>query len=148
MKIKVINGPNLNLLGTREIELYGKNSLQDLHHWLKSEFPLVDFFFSQSNHEGEIIDEIQQCIQNEYSIIINPGGFSHTSVAIYDALLNITFPKIEVHITNIHQRESFRHNSITAQACDGVIAGLGCKGYHLAVSAIQLLLAERSNCTI
>ena len=139
MRIQVINGPNLNLLGEREPAVYGKQSLNDLLTLLKSNFPNIDFHFIQSNHEGEIIDCIQMCNQNQIPIVINPGGYSHTSVAIHDALKMSKVPKIEVHITNIHQREHFRQHSITAMACNGVIAGLGFNGYCLAVEALILL---------
>jgi len=148
MKIKIINGPNLNLLGTRETEIYGNKSLAYLEEYLVSRNPHISFTFFQSNLEGDIIDHIHQCIKDATPLIINPGGYSHTSVAIHDALLALKSPKIEVHISNIHQREPFRHHSITAEACDGVIAGLGLEGYVLAVQAIESLLSKSSDRTI
>jgi 3-dehydroquinate dehydratase-2 len=148
MIIEVINGPNLNLLGTRETQIYGDKKLKDVENLLKLNFPSIQFHFRQTNHEGEFIDIIQNCIQSHHPVIINPGGYSHTSVAIHDALVNLKSPKIEVHISNIYQRETFRHHSITAMACDGVIAGLGINGYRLAVEAILLLLSEGSDATV
>ena len=148
MKIQIINGPNLNLLGSREKEIYGDKSLMDLEEYLVSQNPKVSFSFFQSNIEGEIIEVIHDCIRNSSPLIINPGGYSHTSVAIHDALMAMKYPKIEVHISNIHQREHFRHHSLTAQACNGVIAGLGMEGYSLAVKALELLLSKSANSTI
>jgi 3-dehydroquinate dehydratase-2 len=148
MRIVVINGPNLNLLGSREVQVYGEKSLTFLEQILVQNYPSITFHFHQSNHEGELIDVIQSCIESQIPIIINPGGYSHTSVAIHDALINVKSPKIEVHISNIHQREAFRHHSITASACDGVIAGLGLEGYRLAVEAILLLLSKSSDAAV
>jgi 3-dehydroquinate dehydratase-2 len=140
MRISVIHGPNLNLLGQRPSEQYGHLQLKDIQSLIQSHFPALEFCFFQSNVEGEIIDEIQNCIRENMPVIINPGGYSHTSVAIRDALEILTAPKIEVHLSNIHSREEFRHHSITGSVCNGVIAGLKEKGYVLAVQGILQLL--------
>lgn len=134
MKIAVINGPNLNLLGSREPEIYGHQTLEDLYAQLDSSFPDVELSFFQSNHEGELIDFIQDCQQEGFDgIIINPGAYAHTSIALADALQSIRVPAIEVHISNIYRREAFRHHSYTAAACQGTISGLGFRVYHLAI---------------
>lgn len=139
MKILVINGPNLNFLGIREKGIYGTKDfnflLKLLEEKAKAENIIIETF--QSNQEGEIIDRIQKAYYDQVDgIIINPGAYTHYSYAIRDALASITAPKIEVHISNIHQREEFRHISVTAPVCTGQIAGLGLKGYLLAVDAI------------
>ena len=136
IKITVINGPNLNLLHLRDTKQYGDTGLKEIEASLTIAFPQIVFDFFQSNVEGELIDKIQNCIKEQSAIIINPGGYSHTSVAIKDALELIKLPKIEVHLSNIHGRESYRQHSLTAASCDGVIAGLKQDGYHLAVRAI------------
>ena len=134
MKIAVINGPNLNLLGIREPHIYGNETLEDLIHELNDIFDFIEFTFFQSNHEGEIIDFIQECFLDGIDgVVINPGAYSHTSLAIADALKSVPIPAVEVHISNIYKRESIRHHSITASSCVGVISGLGMKGYSLAV---------------
>ncbi len=140
MRISVIHGPNLNLLGQRPSEYYGNLQLSDIESLLQNHFPTLEFHFFHSNVEGEIINEIQNCIRELRPIIINPGGYSHTSVAIRDALEILTAPKIEVHLSNIHAREEFRQHSITGSVCNGVIAGLKEKGYILAVQGILQLL--------
>ncbi len=140
MKILVLNGPNLNFLGIRERGIYGTQDYNYLLELLEkkavqSEIVIETF---QSNSEGEIIDRIQKAYQDEVDgIVINPGAYTHYSYAIRDALASIAAPKIEVHISNIHQREEFRHTSVTAAVCTGQIAGLGLKGYLLAVDAIM-----------
>lgn len=139
MRILVINGPNLNFLGIREKGIYGAQSydylLGLLEEKAKKEEIVIENF--QSNCEGEIIDRIQKAYFDQVDgIIINPGAYTHYSYAIRDALASITVPKIEVHISNIHQREEFRHTSVTAAVCTGQIAGLGLQGYLLAVDAI------------
>jgi 3-dehydroquinate dehydratase-2 len=139
IKITVINGPNLNLLHLRDSQLYGNIGLPKIESSLKIAFPDIAFDFFQSNIEGELIEKIQNCIKEQSAIIINPGGYSHTSVAIHDALELVSMPKIEVHLSNIHNRESYRHHSLTAAACHGIIAGLKDEGYHLAVLAILKL---------
>lgn len=134
MKIAVINGPNLNLLGIREPEIYGHQTLEALYEQLSNMFPGIGFTFFQSNHEGELIDFIQEChFDNFDGIVINPGAYAHSSPALADALKSISVPAIEVHISNIYAREAFRQHSYTAAACRGVISGLGLKGYELAI---------------
>lgn len=140
LKITVINGPNLNLLHLRNSALYGDDGIEEIENHLRTCFPELEFDFFQSNIEGEIINKIQDCIKIQSSIIINPGGYAHTSVAIKDALELVQHPKIEVHLSNIHNREEYRKHSITATACHGVIAGLKKDGYRLAVQAIQQLV--------
>lgn len=141
MHITVLHGPNLNLLGQRENHIYGNFTLQELENELRHSFPELTWTFLQSNEEGQLINCIQDCIQQQHPLIINPGGYSHTSVAIRDALTLLKQPKIEVHISNLYAREEFRHVSITGAVCDGVISGLEKKGYHLAVQAILLSLS-------
>ncbi|CAN5491724.1 type II 3-dehydroquinate dehydratase [soil metagenome] len=133
MKIAIINGPNLNLLGTREPEIYGSKTFEDYFDELKAKFPSVEFTYFQSNIEGEIIDQVQQVGFSFDGIIINPGGYTHTSVALGDAIAAITTPVVEVHISNIFGREDFRKLSHVSGKSVGVISGLGLKGYELAV---------------
>lgn len=135
MKILVLNGPNLNLLGTREPETYGSTTLDDLTGMLVSAFDDVDFSFFQSNHEGALIDAIHQASREDTNgIVFNPGAYTHTSIALRDAIAGVGVPVIEVHISNIHAREAFRHKSMLAPVCRGQICGLGLKGYFAAVS--------------
>jgi 3-dehydroquinate dehydratase-2 len=139
MRILVINGPNLNFLGIREKGIYGTQDYNYLLDILDTKAKEKDIVIEtyQSNSEGEIIDRIQKAYHEQADgIIINPGAYTHYSYAIRDALASITVPKIEVHISNIHQREEFRHTSVTAPVCTGQIAGLGLQGYLLAVDAI------------
>lgn len=133
MKIAIINGPNLNLLGTREVDIYGKENFDSYLDTLKKKFPAINLTYFQSNIEGELIDEIQKIGFNFDGIIFNPGGYTHTSVAIGDAIAAITTPVIEVHISNIFGREEFRKLSHVSAKAKGVISGLGLKGYELAV---------------
>ena len=133
MKILIINGPNLNLLGTRDKNQYGTLTLKDIENKLNDEFPEVEFGFFQSNHEGEIIDKIQNSEKKFDGIIINPGGYAHSSVAIRDALAECKLPKIEVHLSHLANREGFRQTLITATACDGYISGFKENGYSAAV---------------
>ncbi len=134
--ILVINGPNLNLLGLREPEIYGKQSLQDLEQQLQTEFPDIKFTFFQSNHEGELIDCIQAASNDFAGIVINAAAYTHTSIAIADALAACSIPYIEVHISNLHKREKFRQQSLIAAHAAGIIQGLGFRGYGLAVRAL------------
>ncbi len=141
MKILVINGPNLGLLGVREPEIYGRTTLKDIEQKLSevaAETPGVELEFLQSNHEGVIIDRIDAILAGRPAdgIVINPGAYSHTSIAIADALRAVRIPAIEVHLSNIAGRESFRHESVTAPACVGMIAGLGAGGYEYALRAL------------
>ena len=133
MKIVIINGPNLNLLGTREVDIYGNESFESFFEKIKNDFPSIQFEYFQSNIEGEIINAIQQFGFEFNGIVLNPAGYSHTSVAIGDAIAAIKCPVVEVHISNIFARENFRKLShVTAKAV-GCIAGLGLHGYEMAI---------------
>lgn len=134
MKILIINGPNLNLLGTREPEIYGSVSMEDYLLELNIEFPNDELLYYQSNIEGELINRLQKDDFN--AVVINPGAFTHYSYAIADCLKNIQIPKIEIHISNIYKREEFRKKSVTAESCDAVISGFGMKGYKLALQSL------------
>lgn len=133
MKIAIINGPNLNLLGKREPEIYGNASFDTYLQQLEKAYPSVEFTYFQSNIEGELIDEIQRVGFSYDGIILNPGGYTHTSVAIGDAIAAINIPLVEVHISNIFGREEFRKISYVSAKAVGVISGLGLKGYELAL---------------
>jgi 3-dehydroquinate dehydratase-2 len=133
MKISIINGPNLNLLGTREPEVYGSQTFEQYLAGLRERYSSVEFSYFQSNLEGELINELQRTGFSWDGIILNPGGYTHTSVAIGDAIAAIRTPVVEVHISNIHAREDFRKISHVSAKCRGTIAGLGLKGYELAV---------------
>ena len=134
MKIAIINGPNLNLLGKREPEIYGTETFETYLEKLKIIFPTIEFKYFQSNIEGELINAIQECGFSFDGIILNPGGYTHTSVALGDVVAAISTKVIEVHISNIFGREEFRKNSHVSAKCVGVISGLGLKGYELAVT--------------
>lgn len=133
MKITIINGPNLNLLGKREPAIYGSETFEDYFDTLKNKFADIELYHFQSNVEGEIIDKIQELGFSSNGIIINAGGYTHTSVAIADAIAAITAPVIEVHISNIFAREDFRHVSYLGKHCIGSISGFGLRGYEMAV---------------
>lgn len=136
MKIMILNGPNINFLGIREKEIYGKENYEDICNNLKKEGEKlnIDVNIYQSNIEGELINFLQRAYFEKYDgIIMNPGAYTHTSIALYDALKSIEIPTIEVHISNVYKREEFRHKSITAPACIGQICGLGSEGYLLAL---------------
>ena len=133
MKLIIINGPNLNLLGIREKEIYGETSFEEYLSTLKSKFKDVELEFFQSNHEGELIEKIQEVGFSYEGIIINAGGFTHTSVALRDAIASVSSPAIEVHISNILNREDFRKKSFLSDVCKGIISGLGLKGDEFAV---------------
>ncbi len=133
MKIAIINGPNLNLLGKREVDIYGAESFDDYLQTLKDKYANIEITYLQSNVEGELINEIQRVGFSYDGIILNPGGYTHTSVAIGDAVAAITTPVIEVHISNIFGREDFRKLSHVSGKAKGIISGLGLKGYELAV---------------
>ena len=132
-KIGILNGPNLNLLGKREPEIYGNKSFEDFLVELKARFENVQFEYNQSNVEGELINQLQAWNETQDALIINLGGYSHTSVALADAIKGLSIPVIEVHISNIYAREEFRHRSLSAAHCQGCIMGLGLNGYTLAV---------------
>ncbi|MEK6755636.1 MAG: type II 3-dehydroquinate dehydratase [Bacteroidota bacterium] len=134
MRILIINGPNLNLLGKRETDVYGTTTLWDVETRLKKKFPDVKFEFYQSNSEGTIIDMLHSAKDGAFdAVIINPGAYAHYAYAIRDAISALEIPVVEVHLTNIHAREEFRHKSVIAPVCSGVIAGFGGIGYELAV---------------
>ena len=142
--ILILNGPNLNMLGLREPEIYGRQTLDDIRALCEShaESHGLAVDFRQSNHEGELIDWIQQALKAHAGIILNPGGYTHTSVAIMDALRAVDLPAIELHLSNIHRRESFRRRSYVAQAVRGSICGFGAHGYLLALDGMRALLTE------
>lgn len=133
MKILIINGPNLNLLGKREPEVYGSTSFEEYFEILKSMFPEIQLEYYQSNVEGELINKIHEVGFSYDAILLNAGGYTHTSVAISDAIAGVTTPTLEVHISNIYKREEFRHKSIISKSCIGMISGLGLKGYELGI---------------
>ena len=143
-KIKFIDGPNLNLLGKREPEIYGSETLDDIHKLVNSHIEEkrydIETSFFQSNSEGEIVDCVQSSNQTSDGLIINAAGFSHTSVALLDALLAIEIPKIEIHLTNLFKREDFRHHSFISRGVNGVICGFGSNSYLLAVDGINKLI--------
>jgi len=138
MKIQIINGPNLNLLGIREPGVYGSSSFEDYLTKLKEIFPDMEIRYFQSNVEGEIINKIHETGFSFDGIVLNAGAYTHTSIAIHDAIKSIETPVIEVHISNVHTRESFRRQSMIAGACKGVIAGFGMNSYRLAIEAIKM----------
>ena len=133
MQLAIINGPNLNLLGTREPEVYGSQTFEQYFAVLKEKYPAIGFTYFQSNVEGELINEVQRVGFSYDGIILNPGGYTHTSVAIGDAIAAIKTPVVEVHISNVHAREEFRKISHVSAKAKGTIMGLGLKGYELAV---------------
>lgn len=133
MKLLIINGPNLNLLGVREKSIYGSESFENYLEKLKTRYPDVDLAYFQSNIEGELINKLHQEGFSADGIILNAGGYTHTSIALADAISAITSPVMEVHISNIYARESFRHHSYLSSRCKGVICGLGMEGYRLAI---------------
>ena len=134
MKILVINGPNLNMLGKREPEIYGTRTLDDINVSLQNKFENVQFTFYQSNCEGAIIDAIQNATED--GIVLNAGAYTHYSYAIHDAIKSVSVPVVEVHLSNLYKREEFRHKSVIASACIGSICGFGEQSYALAVTAL------------
>lgn len=134
-RIQIINGPNLNLLGKREPSVYGNQSFESYLEELKIRFPGVVLFYFQSNVEGELVNKLQETGFDVDGIILNAGAYTHTSIAIADAIRSITSPVIEVHISNVYQRESFRHHSYLSQACKGCIVGFGLDSYRLAIES-------------
>ncbi len=134
MDLIIINGPNLNLLGRRQPEIYGEDTFEDFLLHLRGLFPTdADIHYFQSNHEGELIDKLHEIGFSYDGIILNAGGLTHTSIALADAVSAIDIPVLEVHISNVHARESFRHHSYLSPVCEGTIVGLGLRGYELAV---------------
>ena len=140
MKILIINGPNLNLLGRREPGIYGSQTFEDYLEQLRKAYPADEIAYYQSNHEGDIIDAIHKAGYDTPTdgIVLNAGAYTHTSVAIHDAIKAIKVPVIEVHISNVHQREEFRHHSYISPAASGIIIGFGIEGYRLAIEGLRI----------
>ena len=138
-KIMIINGPNLNLLGRREPTIYGQQPFDDFLAQLRMHYKDIVIEYFQSNVEGELIDKIHECGFDVDGIVLNAGAYTHTSIALHDAIKAVKAPVVEVHISNVHQREEFRHKSMIAAACKGVICGFGLDSYTLAVEAIKKL---------
>ena len=134
--IEIINGPNLNLTGVREPEVYGSTTMEQYLDGLRKAFPEIEITYFQSNVEGELINEIQRAGYACDGLIVNLGGYSHTSVALRDALLAVPAPKVEVHLSNIFAREEYRHHSLITSACRGMVCGLGLQGYEMAMRAL------------
>ena len=132
-RILIINGPNLNLLGRREPEIYGTTSFEEYYLELQRTFPDIKLDYYQSNHEGCLIDKLQEADGKYNGVVMNPGAYAHTSIALADCIRAISIPVVEVHLTDISQRESYRHHSYTAEACKKCIMGNGLKGYELAI---------------
>ena len=145
MKFQIINGPNLNLVGKREKDIYGDISMEDYLKLLKEHFKDMTLDYYQSNLEGEIVDQIQQASGRVDGLVINGGGYTHTSVSIRDAIASVSLPVVEVHISNIYQRESFRHTSLMAPVCEGSVIGFGLDGYRLAIEALRMIHTRQSN---
>lgn len=139
MKIQIINGPNLNLLGVREPGIYGDSSFESYLPQLRDKFPDVEIEYFQSNCEGALIDKLQEVGFTYDGVVLNAGAYTHTSIALHDCVRALQCPVVEVHISNVHQREAFRHHSYIASACVGVICGFGLKSYELAVEGLMNL---------
>ena len=137
MKIQIINGPNLNLLGKRETSVYGNQSFEDFFEELKKRFPEIVLHYYQSNVEGEIVNKLHEIGFSFDGVVLNAGAYTHTSIAIHDAIGGIKTPVVEVHISNIYSREEFRHKSLITSKCVGLITGFGLEGYALAISHFQ-----------
>lgn len=137
MKIQIINGPNLNLLGVREPGIYGSESFEAFLPQLQAKYPDVQIDYYQSNIEGELINKMQEVGFKYDGIVLNAGAYTHTSVALHDCIRSLKCPVIEVHISNVHQREEFRHKSMISAACKGVICGFGLDSYRLAIEALR-----------
>ncbi len=138
MRLLILNGPNLNLLGRREPEIYGSDSMETLLEGLRKDFPEVEIDYAQSNHEGDLIDKIHEVGFSYDGIAFNAGAYTHTSVALHDAIKAVPCPVVEVHISNVHTREAFRRTSMISPACCGVICGFGLDSYRLAIEALIL----------
>lgn len=136
MRILIINGPNLNLLGHREPDIYGNSSFEDFLPQLRQRYPGIDIDYFQSNVEGELINKMQEAGFTVDGIVLNAGAYTHTSIALHDCIRSLRSPVIEVHISNVHQREEFRHHSMISSACRGVICGFGLDSYRLAIEAL------------
>lgn len=133
MKILIINGPNLNLLGKREPEIYGSQTFEEYFALLQEKYPTVELMYFQSNHEGLLLDKLHEEGFDVGGIVLNAGAYTHTSIALRDAIAAIKTPVVEVHISNIYAREPFRHHSYLTAVCKGIVSGLGLKGYDLAI---------------
>jgi len=133
MKLLILNGPNLNLLGTRESDIYGSQKFEDYLHTLQAKYSSIEIEYKQSNSEGTIIDILQESENNFDGVILNAAAYTHTSIAIRDAIAAISTPVVEVHISNIHAREDFRKKSIITEKCVGIVSGLGLSGYEAGV---------------
>ncbi len=138
MRILILNGPNLNLLGKREPGIYGSDCFEDYFRKLKDEYAGVELEYFQSNHEGALIDKLHEVGFAFDGVVFNAGAYTHTSVALLDAIKAIKTPVVEVHISNVHQREDFRHKSMISSACKGVICGFGLNSYRLALEALLM----------
>lgn len=136
MKIQIVNGPNLNLLGVREPGIYGSESFESYLPKLREQYPDVEIEYYQSNFEGELINKIQEVGFSFDGIVLNAGAYTHTSIALHDCIRAIKCPVVEVHISNVHQREDFRHHSFISAACKGVICGFGLNSYRLAIEGL------------
>ena len=139
MKIQIINGPNLNLLGQREPGIYGQQSFENYLPQLQAKYPNVQIDYYQSNVEGELINQMQRAgfFEGYDGIVLNAGAYTHTSIALHDCIRSLKCPVIEVHISNVHRREEFRHHSMISAACQGVICGFGLDSYRLAIEALR-----------
>jgi 3-dehydroquinate dehydratase-2 len=144
MKFQIINGPNLNLVGKREKEVYGDIKMEDYLKLLREHFPDMTLDYYQSNHEGELIDQLHQSAASFDGIVLNAGGYTHTSVSLRDAIASVSRPVVEVHISHLLKRETFRHTSLIAPACSGTIMGFGLDGYRLAIEALRLMVTQQS----
>lgn len=136
MRIQIINGPNINLLGKREPEIYGHETFEDYLQKLRASYPQLQIDYFQSNIEGKLIDKIHEVGFDNVGVILNAGAYTHTSIALHDAIKAITAPVIEVHISNVHKREEFRHKSMISCACSGIICGFGLDSYRLGIEAL------------
>lgn len=136
MKIQIVNGPNLNLLGVREPGIYGSESFESYLPKLREQYPDVEIEYYQSNVEGELINKIQEVGFSFDGIVLNAGAYTHTSIALHDCIRAIKCPVVEVHISNVHQREDFRHNSYISAVCKGVVCGFGLNSYRLAIEGL------------
>lgn len=139
MRIQIINGPNLNLLGVRELGIYGDESFESYLPKLRAMYPDVEIDYFQSNVEGKLIDKMQEVGFDYDGVVLNAGAYTHTSVALHDCIRAMRCPVVEVHISNVHQREAFRHKSMISAACKGVICGFGLDSYRLAVEALKAI---------
>ncbi len=137
MKILILNGPNLNLLGKREPEIYGKLSFEEYLLQLRKRFPQHEISYFQTNHEGVLIDQLQTAVGQYDAVVMNPGGYAHTSIALADCIRAISIPVVEVHISDITKREPYRHHSFTAEACLKSIMGMGLEGYAKAIEELM-----------